>query len=47
MNNLIKSECINFSELVKSGNTNVLSESLQSTLVKTLNQEFTDEEQRW
>jgi phage anti-repressor protein len=47
MNNLIKSDTINFSELVKSGNKNVLSESLQSTMVKTLNQEFTDEEQRW
>ena len=47
MYNLIKSESINFSELVKSGNKSVLSESLQSKIVNTLNQEFTDEEQRW
>jgi phage anti-repressor protein len=47
MNNLIKSESINFTELVKKSNVNVLSESVQSTMVTMLNQEFNEEEQRW
>jgi hypothetical protein len=40
-------ETINFIELVKTGNINALNESLQSKMIMILNQEFTDEEQRW
>jgi phage anti-repressor protein len=47
MDQLIKIESVNFSELVKTGSLSVLNESLQSKLVETLNHEFTDEEQRW
>ena len=45
MDQLIKIESVNFSELVKtSKGISVLNES---KLVETLNQEFTDDEQRW
>jgi len=46
-NTLITPETINFTELVKIGNTSVLNETFQSKMVTMLNQEFTDEEQRW
>lgn len=46
-NTLITPETINFTELVKIGNTPVLNETFQSKMVMMLNQEFTDEEQRW
>jgi phage anti-repressor protein len=46
-NTLITPETINFTELVKIGNTSVLNETFQSKMVMMLNQEFTDEEQRW
>ena len=47
MDSLIKSDTINFNELVKTSNNSILSDKLQSKMVKTLNQEFTEEEQRW
>lgn len=47
MNNLIKSDTINFNELVKTSNKSILSESLQSKMVTLLNEEFDEEEQRW
>ena len=47
MDSLIKSDTINFNELVKTSNNSILSDKLQSKMVKILNQEFTEEEQRW
>jgi hypothetical protein len=47
MNNLIKSESVNFNELVKTSNKTILSEQLQSKMVTILNEEFDEEEQRW
>jgi hypothetical protein len=47
MDQVIKIESVNFNELVKTSNISVLNTSLQSKLAETLNQEFTDEEQRW
>jgi phage anti-repressor protein len=47
MDQVIKIESVNFSELVKTSNISVLNTSLQSQLAATLSQEFTDEEQRW
>lgn len=47
MNQVIKIESVNFNELVKTGNTSILNEHLQSKMSVMLNQEFTDEEQKW
>jgi phage anti-repressor protein len=46
MNQLIRPETVNFNELVKNSNT-TLSLDLQTTMIKLLNEEFCEEEQKW
>jgi phage anti-repressor protein len=46
MNQLIRPETINFNELVKNSNT-TLSLNLQTKMVTLLNEEFTEEQQKW
>ena len=47
MNNFIKADSIDFNQLVKTSNTNVLSETFQNKMITILGQEFTDDEKRW
>jgi hypothetical protein len=46
MNQLIRPSCINFTDLVKNSNT-TLSLNLQTKMVTLLNEEFSEEQQKW
>ena len=48
MNQIIKPESINFSELIKNSKTTLsLSENYKSEMIEILNTEFTEEQQKW
>ena len=46
MNQIIKQESINFTELVKN-NTGTLTLNCQSKMIDLLNEEFSQEQQQW